>query len=251
MRKHPIHYSDVLVILKVEDTLFRVDKSLLCQFDIFRDMFEGASAHLQDQEEGSTDENPIILQGLTSGEMESLLDVINARGVPKVDPQEWKNVIRLATMWEHEQLRQFAIDQIDQLALPSIELFDLGMKCRVEKWLKPALVEMCLRSSPLGLEEAGRLGTQFFVELTKIREKCLIPPQCSNCGKTFGDNCPNCGKANNPYYRTHGPFGSSTGAFLGGSVPYCSCVSDWAQLKQLVAQNMVQSLIDSGLWPLL
>ncbi|KAG8919823.1 hypothetical protein FRC02_001348 [Tulasnella sp. 418] len=245
LQKHPVHYSGVLVILKVEETLFRVEKSLLCQFDVFRDMFESASAHLEDKEEGTTDENPIILQGLTAIEMESLLQVINTRwfkGEPPVNPAQWKAVVRLATMWEHEQLRQFAIDKIDELDISCIELFDLGMKCRVEKWLKPALVEMCLRPSPLDLEEAERLGTRFFVELSKIREKCLT---------TFSTNasCPSCGRN---YTGSYTGFRSSRkGRSMIQSVAICNCYPGRPSNKSAMAENMVQSLIDSGLRPLL
>ncbi|KAG8943065.1 hypothetical protein FRC03_002682 [Tulasnella sp. 419] len=255
IRKHPIHYLDDLVILKIEETLFRVEKSLLCQFDAFRVMFESASEYLKDIDEGSTDKNPIILQGLTAVEMESLLRVINARwlkGVPEVDPQQWKAVIHLATMWEHEQLRQFAIDKIDELGLSSIELLALGTKCRVGKWLKPALVEMYLRPSPLGLDEAERLGISFFVELTKIREGCLtissINSSCRTCGREYKGN------RRSSSGDVHWPVGwglSSPAHKRLRETRYCCCKNGWDPRKEATAQNMVQSLIDSGLQPFL
>ncbi|KAG8921816.1 hypothetical protein FRC02_012338 [Tulasnella sp. 418] len=251
IQKHPVHYKDVLVILKVEETLFRAEKSLLCQFDIFRDMFESASAHLKDREEGTTDENPIVLQGLTAVEMESLL-----HGVPEVDPQQWKAVVRLATMWEHEQLRQFAIGKIDELNMSSIELFDIGTKSRVGKWLKPALVEMCLRPSPLGLDEGKRLGIRFFVELTKIREKCLTTTRigscCPACNRTYKGSCSSCGNTyDHRNCRRNGGGFSYYGPPRHISSNYCNCDNDMDLQKREIANNMVQILIDSGLPPLL
>ncbi|KAG8925638.1 hypothetical protein FRC02_009525 [Tulasnella sp. 418] len=250
--KHAAHYRSSHIIFKVEETLFRVDKSVLCQFDTFREMFEGAEAHVKDSDEGGSDDKPIVLQGVTAFEMESLLYVIEARWIkdpPEVSADQWKAALHLATMWEYEQLRQFAIEKIDGLKLPAIETLGLAVKCRVEKWLSPASVDLCLRANSLTYEEGEVLGFRFLTALNKIRESCLsmtsaVYPgtNCSNCGRIRQGSCRSCGQSynRNGYYGTTCHCGYNTTTSSSNLTPQ----------KQAAAKTAVDSILTTGLRPL-
>ncbi|KAG8949417.1 hypothetical protein FRC03_000358 [Tulasnella sp. 419] len=246
--KHATHYRSSHIIFRVEETLFRVDKSVLCQFDTFREMFEGAEAHVKDSDEGGSDDKPIVLQGVTAFEMESLLYVIEARWIespPEVSTDQWKAALHLATMWEYEQLRQFAIEIIDGLKLPAIDTLGLAVKCRVEKWLSPASVDLCLRANSLTYEEGEVLGFRFLIALNKIRETCLsytgyAGSNCSSCGRPRQGTCGACGLSysRNGYYCYCGHNSSTVSS------------NNLTPQKQAAAKSAVDALLATGLRPL-
>ncbi|KAG8943471.1 hypothetical protein FRC03_002472 [Tulasnella sp. 419] len=255
--KHATHYRSSHTIFKVEETLFRVDKSVLCQFDTFREMFEGAGAHVKDSDEGGSDDKPIVLQGVTAFEMESLLYVIEARWIknpPEVSADQWKAALHLATMWEYEQLRQFAIEKIDGLKLPNIEMLGLAVKCRVEKWLSPASVDLCLRADPLTYEEGEVLGFRYLTALSKIRENCLslisTGYTCTTCGRTRSGSCTACGLT----YNRSNNYNNGYGYNYNYNNSLCNCGSAASsyltQQKQTAAKSAVDALLNTGLRPL-
>ncbi|KAG8936147.1 hypothetical protein FRC02_004175 [Tulasnella sp. 418] len=185
--RHPVHYHSSAIVLQVESTLYRVDKSLLCRFQVFRDMFEGASGFIKDQSEGDTDENPIKLQGVTTFEMDTILDMFDYHcwtGPPALSLEQWKAVLHLSTMWHLPELRDLAIKNIDTLKPSPIDAILLAQKFLVQQWLKPAYVQLCARLEPLSAEEGERLGVQAFVDLAKLREKTRATPPiyfCRSC----------------------------------------------------------------------
>ncbi|KAG8909808.1 hypothetical protein FRC02_007573, partial [Tulasnella sp. 418] len=258
-QQHPIYYSGPHIVLKVEETLFRIQPSLLCKFDTFRDMFQDATAHLKDNHEGLTDDNPITLNGIAAFEMESLLHVIQARyfiEAPSVSLDQWKAVLHLSTMWEHEKLRQLSINKIDSLKLPPLESLGLATKCRVEKWIKPAAVGLCLRPWSLSFEEGERLGFHFFAGLCNIRECCLSMQfpgaKCQRCGRIYA-SCSTCGSGRPPD-TAHNLFRSSM--LDSGSKRRCSGCAvlpptpSLEEMREEEASKRVDSLLAAGIRPL-
>ncbi|KAG8942095.1 hypothetical protein FRC03_003652 [Tulasnella sp. 419] len=201
-QRHPIYYSRDKIRLKVEDKNFSIEKTLLCECDIFRDMFEGASAHNTDSTEGLITGNPIVLQGVTKFQMESLVKILDApwfKGPAELRTREWIAVLHLSTMWEFAQLRSLALSQIEDLELPTIQVILLAAKCCVEHWLKPAYTDLCRRATPLTAEEGSILGLPLFAALCKIREirkdnnkicrRCEICARCGNDQKKNPCTC--------------------------------------------------------------
>ncbi|KAG8942288.1 hypothetical protein FRC03_003374 [Tulasnella sp. 419] len=193
--RHSLYYSGEHIVLKIDETLYHVEKSVLCQFDTFRDMFEGASLHNWNSGEGTSDDNPITLQGVTKFEMDGLLSVLSARwykGKPKIDIEQWKAILHLSTMWEFGTLRDFAIGKIQDLKIPAMDSLLLATKCRVQQWLKPAYVELCRRSALLSDQEAELLGLPIFAALSRLREtsRILSEVKFSQCYHT--QKCKEC-----------------------------------------------------------
>ncbi|KAG8917517.1 hypothetical protein FRC02_003067 [Tulasnella sp. 418] len=193
--RHPLYYSGELIVLQVDETLYHVEKLVLCQFDTFRDMFEGASPHNLDPSEGASDDNPIILQGITRFEMDSLVSVLSARwykGDPKVEIENWKAILHLSTMWEFGSLRDLAIRKIEHLKVPALDSLLLATKCRVTQWLKPAYVELCSRSAPISDQEAELLGLPVLAALCRIREARKIVPEVTVTSCSHTQRCRSC-----------------------------------------------------------
>ncbi|KAG8943590.1 hypothetical protein FRC03_002431 [Tulasnella sp. 419] len=209
-KQHPVYYKEPRVVLMAEDKLFYFDKAILRRFDIFNDMYEAATAHNHDATEGSSKTNPISLQGVTAFQLESLEHVLRGRWfkpTPSVSLEQWKAILHLATMWEYKVLRDYAIAKIERFKLPPKDMIPLAASCRVEKWFKPAYIELCTQNDPLTAEDAELLGIALFAILCKIREvstissggggrvNCRSCSRCISCSAYSGNSC-NCANSN-------------------------------------------------------
>ncbi|KAG9012548.1 hypothetical protein FRB90_006651, partial [Tulasnella sp. 427] len=66
------------------------------------------SAHTGGDGEGQSDEHPIALEGISNFEMESFMDVIQAKLFTDEDKLDWKRksaALHLATMWGFDDIR--------------------------------------------------------------------------------------------------------------------------------------------------
>ncbi|KAG8716476.1 hypothetical protein FRC09_015708 [Ceratobasidium sp. 395] len=73
------YYEDGSVVLLVDDTLFRVQASLLkAQSEAFRDMFASLSGDVDAKVEGLSDECPIKISDVTVPEFRNLLMIFYA-----------------------------------------------------------------------------------------------------------------------------------------------------------------------------
>ncbi|KAG8963255.1 hypothetical protein FRC03_003201 [Tulasnella sp. 419] len=259
-QKHPSHFMDDYVVLKVEDALFRVKESLLCQFGVFQEMFRDAATRMRYKM--TTEKNPIDMQGISVFEMESLFTVLEARwidGAPKVNIEQWKAILHFATMWEHDTLRDIAIKKINSLKLLPVAKLGLASKYQVDKWLKPASVELCLRPDPLSYEEGQLLGLPYVLGLSSIREHCcslqLSYSSCKMCKRETW-NCSACNRSVESEgvdrrYSSYPPPYST----ISLSAPSCSgtCQDPPPSIESLrkeKANQMVEDLLDTGVRPL-
>ncbi|KAG8895973.1 hypothetical protein FRB99_000234, partial [Tulasnella sp. 403] len=156
----------------------------------FQDMLDGG--HIGVNDEGTSDSRPITLANITASEMESFLDITTARviiGSPSLSLSGWSAALHLATMWDFERIRAYAISQIDDNYdhQDPLDRIDLAEKCRVAKWLHPAYVKLCERAEPMTGVDGRRLGYDRFAAICKIREMkkpgnatyCCCPEQAT------------------------------------------------------------------------
>ncbi|KAG8913513.1 hypothetical protein FRC02_005451 [Tulasnella sp. 418] len=120
-------------------------------------MFDNAGQHNTDKREGVEDTDPIVLQGVTNFEFESLLRVCEPMQFlgsgPMADFKEWSGVLHLCTMWCYDELREYAIQEIEKLKPAPVDSILLARKCNVDKWLKPAYIQLCNRTEPITADE--------------------------------------------------------------------------------------------------
>jgi len=150
---HDKYYYRQLVF-QVENTLYGLPNTLLCQSTFFSSMLENADTGCD--AEGLSDDHPIQLTGITTFEMDSLLMVLRARYAIKTkicrDPlmclalafshideqlkltlEQWSAALHLATMWHFDSARKFVIDKIDaeHAYQDPLERLDLAFRCQV------------------------------------------------------------------------------------------------------------------------
>ncbi|KAI6043408.1 hypothetical protein EDC04DRAFT_3088107 [Pisolithus marmoratus] len=173
--RHVEFYTHTVTFL-VEDHLFRIPQEPLeTESTVFRDMFllpQGDSETV----EGQSDTSPVVLQGVSKNEFESLLRALLYRqhGAKKgsgLDQAQWVPVLRLSTMWEFDELRSVAIQHPDQPSpsFNAVDKFTLASKYEIKEWYLPALLALARWSKPISVEEGHGIGFENALKVAAVR----------------------------------------------------------------------------------
>ncbi|KAG8941934.1 hypothetical protein FRC03_003850 [Tulasnella sp. 419] len=174
IKRHADFYSSGLITVQIGDTLYRVDIRILNYFQVFRDMFQHASGFNPEKDEGQVDENPILLEGVTAFQFESLLKLSDLSSILDNDTRTyefWDAILHISSIWDSEELRQHAIREIDNLKPSAAKYIYLAQKYNVSKWIEPAFVELCRRPESLSADEISMIGLPLLVHLCMVRER--------------------------------------------------------------------------------
>ncbi|PIL28847.1 hypothetical protein GSI_08893 [Ganoderma sinense ZZ0214-1] len=174
LRHSTFYIQDELVILRVENTLFRVHRYFLERDSTyFKDFFVrelGAGA-------GKTDRAAVILPDVSTREFECLLHFLyHGASSPQYD--SILNLVLLLSTASHLSFpaaRTHAIAALDAASPPldPVERVFLAEKYGIPAWRRPAYVELCARAHALEDAEAEVLGLQTTARLARAREAVL------------------------------------------------------------------------------
>ncbi|KAJ7210502.1 hypothetical protein GGX14DRAFT_625811, partial [Mycena pura] len=163
--RHQKYYLDCTsVIFKVEDVLFKVPRYLLERnSDTFASLFTlPAPAGSHAQTEGQSDENPIVLEGISSIDFQWLLTVlypldtlVNLSALAK---DAWISVLKLSTQWFFLDARALAIQQLGGEAMEPVERIVLAKQYDVSAWLRSGYAELARSSVGISAEDAEKIG---------------------------------------------------------------------------------------------
>ncbi|CAE6469992.1 unnamed protein product [Rhizoctonia solani] len=165
-------YKDGNIRLLIGTQLFLLHEHKLAEFSILKRKVEHAR---QSRSEPSTSRN-------TCGTVELCLDedpddfakMVEILYMPVYkhvsSDAHLKSTLRLATKFDHQVLRSYAIRCLEERNLPPIERIALAQNSNVYSWRKEALAELCTRDESITLAEANILGMKTFVELAHRRE---------------------------------------------------------------------------------
>ncbi|KAI6021152.1 hypothetical protein EDC04DRAFT_380979 [Pisolithus marmoratus] len=122
-RHSNFHISTVTFL--VEDSLFRVPRE-----------------PFQQESEGSSDENPIRLNGTSKDDFEQLLKALFYRkhSLQPTLPhsiEQWTSVLKLSTLWSFEKLCQASIDMLTTSGIGAIDRVVLSQQYGIKSWLLP------------------------------------------------------------------------------------------------------------------
>ncbi|KAG8919851.1 hypothetical protein FRC03_012098 [Tulasnella sp. 419] len=116
----------------------------------------------------------------------------------------WEAILHTATMWDSDQLRQHAIQEIDELKPNALRYIHLSKTYNVLKWMEPAFVQLCKKPEPISEEEAASISLPLLLEICQVRERraaisghstcsqCLQPRWMSSSGRSTS-TCSKCG----------------------------------------------------------
>ncbi|EMD36831.1 hypothetical protein CERSUDRAFT_95106 [Gelatoporia subvermispora B] len=135
-----------LVILKVEDTLFKVHRFFLQRdSEVFHGMFSCPPG--KGGAEGKTEARPIVLEQVTVFEFECLIDFIY-NGMYHSTPAErtskqWIALLSISSRYLFDKIRMQSIRALQSMAsgIDAVERIVLSQQFDIQDWLKPALAE--------------------------------------------------------------------------------------------------------------
>ncbi|KAG8913831.1 hypothetical protein FRC00_001491 [Tulasnella sp. 408] len=214
--RHPRYYDSEYLTFAVDEYLFRLPVRRLKESKYFQDML--GSEHLGGSVEGTSDEHPIALGGITSFEMESFVEILDARVFGKKAQREWKQLaaaLHLVTMWEFEDIRTSLVEDMSQIiskgGVEPIDRIEVSIQCRVSDWLHPAYQALCDRAEGVTTEEAKRLGMDRLAAIYRVRDRRHASTAaqnahtgghplhyCGYCGCNRYSNYLDCGHAYTP-----------------------------------------------------
>jgi hypothetical protein len=87
--------------------------------------------------------------------------------------KEWSSILDLSTRWGFPSIRDLAVRCIKPPN--SLNRLLLARKHDIEQWVLPALLELCQRPEPLGLEEACLMDFEDVVLVGSVRQTVRSP----------------------------------------------------------------------------
>ncbi|KAH6866205.1 hypothetical protein BKA70DRAFT_1077315, partial [Coprinopsis sp. MPI-PUGE-AT-0042] len=147
----------------VEDTLYsiRIPTSLLKQqSEAFAGMFS-----LDNCSEGLSDDSPIVFEGCKSDDFDSLLKVLIPRYVVYMIltlhsvsnfsapwQQEWISTLKLATVWQMDEIRKVSISKLSEMSMPAIENVTLAREYHIASWLREGIASLASDAHAIKIE---------------------------------------------------------------------------------------------------
>jgi hypothetical protein len=96
---------------------------------------------------------------------------VSGRAPPAFDAVTLISTLRVSTIYQNTDLRNFSISQLQsRFILSPIHRIALSDELSLPDWEAPAFVELCRRPEPISQKEASVLGMVRTVELARLRE---------------------------------------------------------------------------------
>ncbi|CAE6480070.1 unnamed protein product [Rhizoctonia solani] len=190
-------FEDSMVMIQIENVLFKVHKSKLVKSEVFSDMFAIADdSHNGNKPiEGHSVDNPIKLEGVSAQDFEALLTFLYESHCtpthPALDISHTLPALRLAHMWNFSDLRAFLLPRVEG-KLSDVDKIYYAREFDVERWIIPAYIKLCQRNEPLSSKEAERIGLQNSLLIFHIREERFRYPTTCSCRSPARKVCNNC-----------------------------------------------------------
>jgi len=167
-----LYYWDNVTFL-VENVLFRVPRRYFqTHSSVFGDVF---SLPLGGKNpEGSSDDNPFKLESISKVDFQRLLKVIYPENPLRpviLSREEWISVLKLSTLWELDDPRERALDELSKVGLGAVDKVVLGKSYRVGKWLLEGYIELVQRDTTISDADVAAIGTYTAIQLFRIREE--------------------------------------------------------------------------------
>ncbi|KAH8826212.1 hypothetical protein DL96DRAFT_1607496 [Flagelloscypha sp. PMI_526] len=171
-RNSRFYFDDRLITFKVEDEVFKIPirHFLIHSPDIFQGMIEQIPAE-GEQPQGSSDYNPVILEGVTIEDFEALVGYFNQDLSDFSDSkEEWISILRLADMWSMDRVRRTACEKLYHHTLGAVEMLELADKYHVPyQWAAPAFHQLVCRPTGLTVQEGQRINPKWAIAIAYVQ----------------------------------------------------------------------------------
>ncbi|KDQ51176.1 hypothetical protein JAAARDRAFT_41438 [Jaapia argillacea MUCL 33604] len=176
------------IIFSVEGQLLKVPKTYFERHsEVFRGMF--TLPNVGTDVEGTSDQNPLRLEGIMKKDFLRLLRVMYPWSVKNdiKTAEEWSSVLKLSSLWNFEEIEQLAIRSLTlspkTYDFTPVQMVKLGLEHNVRFWVVRGGAELVKRSERLSTEEGGLMGMMATVVISGVRECDRQVRFCPECEK--------------------------------------------------------------------
>ncbi|KAF4620303.1 hypothetical protein D9613_001085 [Agrocybe pediades] len=141
------------IYIKVEDSTFTVPRHILnCPGTPFEMKFTLPQPDEDEGDETTNERDPLVLEGIPVDDFETFVHASHSESDNKLAPRlavdsygYWMGVLKLATMWNFNQVRKKAVDQMGSFiqSKTPLEMVYLHRKHFVPAWVKASYVALC------------------------------------------------------------------------------------------------------------
>ncbi|KAL5485147.1 hypothetical protein ACEPAI_7789 [Sanghuangporus weigelae] len=168
-----------LIIFKVENCLFRVPRhELEQQSTIFRDMLGLPPVGGNENVEGESDDNPILLDSVSKDAFKLLLKLLYPSRSKDVSSlltlEQCTSLLQVTHMWDFEQINFIVKNRIRNdlwTTIPCADRIKLVHDFEIKDWYADAYYELATRTEPLSVEDGLKLGLEFSIKMGQVRER--------------------------------------------------------------------------------
>ncbi|KAF6757744.1 hypothetical protein DFP72DRAFT_890544 [Ephemerocybe angulata] len=172
------YFDPTCVVIQVESKVYRFPRYRLERFsDIFKDMFNLPPAN---DKEGTSDEHPIILEGCTSFQFESLLSIMFPESIkPDITREQLLAALELSFMWEMAEVTQFIHETLSSQPISPLRKIVLGLKYSpdFDDFLKEGCIAFVRETVSNGLpsrDDINDLGWDTYGKLMYAKEELVL-----------------------------------------------------------------------------
>ncbi|CAE6489207.1 unnamed protein product [Rhizoctonia solani] len=190
---HPEFYlDDSLIIIEIENTLFKVHKYQLVKSEVFSDMFKMPKTKDNEPEEGSSPEHPIVISGVAASDFTALLKVLYASLFSSNQPAPEAGLIipafRMANMFNFSELHTYLLPLAEK-HLGDVDKIVFAREFDIKEWLAPAYTRLCQREERLSVEEAIKLEVRSVLMISHMREQYRTRGDTTTSGHYYCRAC--------------------------------------------------------------
>jgi len=178
LRHHEYYIEGADLIIRVENTLFRVHRFFLKRDSAYFRIKLPHPPSPGDVTKGSSDNNPLDLEDALTVDFERLLWVFyNPKySIYDATTEEWTSILKLSHQWDLIEVKALAIRELENLQIPALQKIVIYQKYAVDrKYLQAAFTALAVRDEPITIEEGRELGLETALQVARAREAARAP----------------------------------------------------------------------------
>lgn len=168
---HPEYYlGDGNITFIVENTLFRIHRYF---FERESEDFIQSFANHQD---GTSDEGPFRLEGITSNDFATFLWVWYSPKyrLDKKFKDHWLVILELSTRWRFSRMKELAVEQLQNLEIDPVEKISIYDKYDIDRsLLLREYKRLCMREGQMSTEEGEMVKLPTVLGIYQARERAF------------------------------------------------------------------------------
>jgi len=162
----------------VENYLFRIHRFFFERESAYFRLRLEKTSHPDRDPPGSSESNPLVLDGATSDAFACFLWVFyNPKySVYKATPEQWSAILELAQKWGFRQVEELCIRELERLTLSHVDRIHIYQQHNLDQsLLLDSFESLTTRDDPIDVEEGMKLGLRTSLQIACAREKSRGP----------------------------------------------------------------------------